>query len=111
VTQRNTEQLKAQENGSYARIGTTVIDSNGNKITITEAGLLAAAHKQGAGAVHRYFTWVDGLNGNTQGAIPPDKRKDAFKNIEGRLSKAADTPYDRAATAAHTTLPGRKIVH
>lgn len=105
VTQRNTEQLRAKANGSYARIGSTVIDSSGNKITVTEAGLIAAAHKQGARAVKDYFTWVNGLNGNTQGTNPVG----APKIIGGRLRNAADTPYNRVATTAHTRLPGRKI--
>jgi hypothetical protein len=105
VLQRDAEQLKAYR--LYDRVGSTVIDGSGNKITVTEVGLMAATHKQGANAVRKYFDWVDGLNGNTPATYPDP----SYKNVEGRLRKAADTPYDCAATAARATLRNHKIAH
>lgn len=96
VMRRNTEQLTA--NRAYARIGSTIVDEQGNAIPITEAGLQAAAQKEGAGAVGQY------LNGTLQSSDLGEKQK---RNIEGRLRNASQTPYDASATAAQASRPAR----
>lgn len=44
-----------KRDGALDYVGKTITDSAGNALTVTEAGLMAAAHKQGAHAVRIYL--------------------------------------------------------
>jgi hypothetical protein len=95
VMQRYGEQLKAY--GATEKIGTTVEDSNGKPLFITESGLMAAAHKEGAPTVAKY------LDPNKRSTL----RAPQIANIEHRLREAASTPYDASATAAQANTNRR----
>lgn len=92
VMRRNEEQLRA--NGAWRRIGQQVPGLRGGTVTITEAGLAAAAHRQGAGAVRDY------IQHRLRGLPPPPSVRgrgnlSAFNVIEQRLRAYAPTPYER----------------
>ncbi len=86
-------QLKTNRALDYT--GKTITDSAGNQLTVTESGLMAASHLEGAGAVHRY------LRAATNGALgsPPSDVGNAWQNIERRLQKFATIPYDEFSNA------------
>ena len=86
--------------GARSYVGQTVKDSTGNPLVVAEAGILAAAHKQGARAVRQYLDPVARTH------LKPQQ----LKNIEGRLRYAADIPYDSNANAfeASTGAKGRR---
>ena len=80
-----------QSNGDLAKKGHTIKGING-QITITEAGLLAAAHRQGAFAVHKYLNNVFANGGRSNPNTFPPKLKDAFLSIETRLREFQNIP-------------------
>lgn len=90
VMRRNEEQLTA--NGAMRFLGQQVPGLRGGPVTVTEAGLAAAAHREGAGAVRRYLA-------HRAANLPPPAsvsgRGDlsSFNEIERRLRAFADTPY------------------
>jgi hypothetical protein len=57
---------------------------------------MAAAHKQGPTAVHRYF---DAASNGTLGSPPSPRVGQGWENIEGRLRYAEDLSYDSDANA------------
>jgi hypothetical protein len=88
LLQRYNEELKAR--GAYGKIGTTMQDSHGRPLLVTESGLLAAAHKEGATSLAEY------LDPNERSALTAQQ----IAKIEHRLRDAAGIPYDAAANAA-----------
>jgi hypothetical protein len=97
LLQSYTKELKT--NGAYAKVGSTIQDSAGKPLIVTESGLIAAAHKEGPKSVAIY------LDPRRRATLNPDK----IRNIEHRLRDAAGIPYDAAATAqeANTSRRGR----
>ncbi len=87
-------------NGARSGIGRTVTGSDGQPVVITEAGLLAAAHRRGAGAVAR---WLEHRTNDTP--TPPAQRA-AFASIEARLRGFADLDT-RPTQVAGTTAAAR----
>lgn len=75
------------KSGALTYVGKTIKDAQGKPLRVTEAGLMAAAHKQGPRAVREY------LDSKTRAGLNTDQ----IRNIEGRLRGAAATPYDSAA--------------
>jgi hypothetical protein len=80
-------------NGSLAHAGRTIAGLDGFAVPLTEAGLVAAAHRSGAGSVARYLA---------QRAAAPDAPVSAadratFQAVERRLRTFADLPYQLAA--------------
>jgi hypothetical protein len=71
--------------------GQTYIDVHGNTITIDQAGLAAAAHREGARAVHDYINWLAANNWNVRGMRFADQ--DAGPRIAQRLQNAQGLPY------------------
>lgn len=85
------------------------------KFRITEAGLLAAAHRQGTGMLEQYFEyqrenqWKSGKFDNIpkgvtaqiaklQSGVPnPQSARDVLSSIETRLREFSGIPYRRAA--------------
>jgi len=74
-------------NGSYDHLGTEFSGVLGEGIVITENGLVAAAHRAGAGAVAEYLEWQ--MENNWPSDFPPHLA-DKFKWIETRLRKFQD---------------------
>ena len=95
VMQRYTEELKS--NGAYRSIGATIKNSSGASLLVTQSGLIAAAHKEGARNVAYY------LDPEKRAKLDPRK----VSNIERRLREAAGTPYDLAATERHANTSSR----
>jgi hypothetical protein len=92
VMQRNDEQLEAK--GVTRYIGQTYQGLNGS-ITVTQAGLSTAAHRQGATAVATYLSALE-QNGWQSGpkvfGVFKD-RSDTGPNIETRMRVFQDVPY------------------
>lgn len=83
-------------NGSLARSGGAVPGLDGSPVPLTEAGLVAAAHRRGAGSVARYLAH---RNTATSADAPPLSASDrrAFAAVERRLRDFAALPYAVAA--------------
>lgn len=79
------KQRQLSINGSVDRIGTEIEGKNG-KFTVSEPGLIAAAHRQGAKRVRQYLEWqeANGLKADVS-TIPQKKRREQFDTIEKRL--------------------------
>ena len=84
---RTERQLSA--NGALGAAGRTVKASDGQPVTLTEAGLVAAAHRRGAGAVAR---WLEHRT-RTPDAPVPEASRAAFAGVERRLRDFADISY------------------
>ncbi|MDE2229914.1 MAG: phage portal protein [Alphaproteobacteria bacterium] len=85
-----------ETNGSYQYIGRTYRGVEG-PITITQAGLVAAAHRQGAGAVATYLRALE-ANGwksgpRVFGALPGEKNENVGPSIEHRMRVFQNVPY------------------
>lgn len=84
-------------NGSLGRSGGAVTGLDGAPVPLTEAGLVAAAHRRGAGSVARY------LAHRAAAASVPDapplsvQDRRAFAAVERRLKDFAELPYAVAA--------------
>ncbi|MBY0339362.1 MAG: hypothetical protein K2X11_22300 [Acetobacteraceae bacterium] len=76
-------------NGSLTRQGTTVRGINGQEVTLTEGGLVAAAHRRGSGMVARYLNHVQ----NTPDAPLSPRDRQAFQTVERRLMDFAEVSY------------------
>lgn len=90
ILRRNEEQLRA--NGAMRFLGQQVPGLRGGMVPVTEAGLAAAAHREGAGAVRRYLAH---RAANLPPPAPVRGRGDlsTFNEIERRLRAFAETPY------------------
>ncbi|MCH7936033.1 MAG: hypothetical protein IH994_02945 [Proteobacteria bacterium] len=82
-------------NRSFDAVGHTFTGVLGQPITITEPGLLAAAHRQGAKGVRKYLGHMRKHNwrSNFSGIDPKEAIK--FKAIEKRLREFQNTPVRR----------------
>ncbi|MBL6454714.1 hypothetical protein JMJ55_05220 [Belnapia sp. T6] len=85
---RRAEELLAR-NGSLARAGGAVTGLDGQAVPLTEAGLVAAAHRRGAGSVARYLAH---RTASPEAPLSPADRS-AFAAVEGRLRAFAALPY------------------
>jgi hypothetical protein len=90
VMRRNEEQLRA--NGAMRRVGQQVPGLRGGSVPVTQAGLAAAAHREGAQAVRKY---LDHRAANLPPPAPVRGRGDlsVFNEVERRLRAFAETPY------------------
>jgi hypothetical protein len=71
--------------------GQTYVDIHGNTITLDPANLAAAAHREGARAVHDYINWLAANNWNVRGM--PFADPNAGPPIAQRLQDAQGLPY------------------
>lgn len=79
-------------NGSLARSGGAVPGLDGSPVQLTEAGLVAAAHRRGAGSVARYLAHRNAAaSADAPPLSAPDRR--AFAAVERRLRDFAELPY------------------
>jgi hypothetical protein len=77
---RRTE-TQLERNGAAARQGTTLRGIGGQDIALTEAGLVAAAHRRGAGMVARWLAH----RSETPDAPLTAAQRSAFAQVERRL--------------------------
>lgn len=84
---RTEQQLS--RNGSLALAGATVQGLDGQAVPLTEAGLMAAAHRRGAGSVARYLAH---RAETPEAPLTPAQRR-AFASVERRLLDFAQLPY------------------
>jgi hypothetical protein len=80
-------QLRA--NGAFGFVGTS-IDGVRGRLTVTRAGLIAAAHRAGAPATHRYLDQI-ARSGFTSRGLALTRQQRAF---ETRLRSFADASYE-----------------
>jgi len=93
VMRVNERQLWA--NGAMGFNGQRVRGLRGGEVPITEAGLAAAAHREGARTVRRY---LDHRAANLPAPLAVAGRRgdlSRFNEVERRLREFADTPYQR----------------
>jgi len=74
-------EIQLDRNGSLARAGGEVTGLDGNAVRLTEAGLVAAAHRRGAGSVARYLAH----RADTPDAPLSAAERRAFASVEARL--------------------------
>lgn len=89
---RRSETLLAR-NGSLTRSGSSVTGLDGSAVPLTDAGLVAAAHRSGAASVARYLAH----RGGTPEAPPSSADRGTFQAVERRLRQFAELPYQVAA--------------
>jgi len=77
-------ETQLNKNGSMGFVGQKI---QGKKavITLTEGGLMAAAHRWGAGRVHEYLSQLKGNGWVTDESKFPAGRKDSYLAVETRL--------------------------
>ncbi|MGH6755134.1 MAG: hypothetical protein ACREDP_23505, partial [Bradyrhizobium sp.] len=84
----------AERIGTLDRIGQTIHGGSGD-FAVTENGLAAAMHRQGAFAVRDYLNFLAQQGWTSDQAQWSDDQKKVFSPIEARLRKFADIPYLR----------------
>lgn len=90
----NARQL--ERNGSMSRLGQTIVGVSGRNIAITESGLAAAAHREGAPTVGRYLAFMQRHGWrNSHAALRrlPQGLRESFLHIETRLREFEHVPY------------------
>lgn len=91
-----TGKLWGQLGDARGKIGGKINGIKGD-ITITQGGLIAAAHRRGASRVNEYFNWLSKNGGNSKAnyqKLDPRLAKQ-FKQIETRLREFQAVPYER----------------
>ncbi len=88
-------EAQLNSNGSLARSGGTVTGLDGASVPLTEAGLVAAAHRRGAGSVARYLAHRSAPSDAAAPLSAAERR--AFAAVERRLRDFAELPYAVAA--------------
>lgn len=94
-------ETQLDRNGSAGRQGEVLRGVAGQEITLTEAGLVAAAHRRGAGAVAR---WLQHRTATPDAPLSAAQRN-VYAQVERRLQDFAAVSYapQRAPAAAPTT--------
>ncbi len=88
---RTEQQLS--RNGALAQAGGSLPGLDGAAVPVTEAGLMAAAHRRGAGSVARYLAH----RANTPDASLSPQQRQAFASVERRLRDFSEMPYAMAS--------------
>lgn len=97
---RRTEQ-QLSRNGSLAQAGRQLPGLDGGAVPVTEAGLVAAAHRRGAHSVARYLAH---RAGDPEAPVSPAQRQ-AFAAVERRLREFAEVPYALASAGPPRRTP------
>jgi hypothetical protein len=84
---------QTRSNGSSGFLGTTFIGFNGQPTPITESGLIAAAHRDGAGRLLEYLRHKEAGLPQPSGIDGQRTNRSAFNAIEGRLQAFATVPF------------------
>lgn len=85
---RRTEQ-QIERNGALARSGGSIRGLDGGELRLSEAGLVAAAHRRGAGTLARYLAHRT----ETPEAALSSRERRAFQVVERRLQEFEGVPY------------------
>lgn len=101
-------EVQLERNGVMARQGGAVQGLNGQEITLTEGGMVAAAHRRGSGMLARYLAHRT----NTPEATLSARERSAFQAVERRLQDFSQVAYaimrhqpNRALAAAAGNSP------
>ncbi len=86
-------EMQLSRNGAMAQAGGSVPGLDGGAVPLTEAGLMAAAHRRGAGSVARYLAH----RANTPDAALTPQQRQAFASVERRLRDFSEMPYAMAS--------------
>ncbi len=86
-----------QKNGAKQHLGQK-IDGIKAEFEITEAGLAAAAHREGAFAVRQYLDHQERHGWKSDFDSLPKKKREIFEHIETRMRVFQDMPYRRSGT-------------
>ena len=93
-------ETQLDRNSSLSQRGGTVTGLDGTPVCLTEAGLVAAAHRRGAGSVARYLAHR-GASSDASPLTASERR--AFAAVERRLRDFAELPYAVAARPGRGT--------
>lgn len=93
-------EVQLERNGVMTRQGSAVRGLNGEEITLTEGGLVAAAHRRGAGMLARYLAH----RMNTPEATLSARERAAFQAVERRLQDFGQVAYASMRPQANRAL-------
>lgn len=82
-------EVQLERNGVMTRQGSAVRGLNGEEITLTEGGMVAAAHRRGSGMLARYLAH----RMNTPDATLSARERSAFQAVERRLQDFGQVAY------------------
>ncbi len=82
-------EVQLERNGVMTRQGSAVRGLNGEEITLTEGGMVAAAHRRGSGMLARYLAH----RMNTPDATLSPRERAAFQAVERRLQDFGPVAY------------------
>jgi len=82
-------EVQLDRNGAMTRQGSAVRGLNGEEITLTEGGMVAAAHRRGSGMLARYLAH----RMNTPEATLSARERSAFQAVERRLQDFGQVAY------------------
>jgi len=102
--ERKAEMLNA--NGAMSAVGSVLRGLDGEAVPVTESGLVAAAHRRGAGTVARWLRHRT----ETPDAPVPEAQRAAFNNVEARLRDFARLPLSRGGNLAGVDAGGRPAI-
>jgi len=102
---RRTETL-IDRNGALGQQGRVLRGLHGEDVALTESGMVAAAHRRGAGTLARYIAHRT----NTPDAPLSRRDRSAFLAVETRLRNFGEVAYAslRAAPAVAALVPGSR---
>ncbi|MBD0273544.1 MAG: hypothetical protein ICV73_16650 [Acetobacteraceae bacterium] len=95
-------EAQLDRNGSLSRSGGTVAGLDGAPVLLTEAGLVAAAHRRGAASVARYLAH---RSAPADAPLPTTAERRAFAAVERRLRDFAELSYTVAARPGRGGAP------
>lgn len=95
---------QVERNGALARQGGAVRGLDGTEVPLTEAGMMAAAHRRGAGMLARY---LQHRSETPDAPLRPAQRR-AFEAVERRLRDFADVAY--ASVRAPPRVPAAPLL-
>ena len=82
-------EVQLDRNGALARQGSVIQGLNGQEISLTEGGLVAAAHRRGSGMLARYLAH----RMNTPEGTLTARERSAFQAVERRLQDFGQVAY------------------
>lgn len=92
--------LNAEAVDLFSRLNQT-IDGIVAPFEITEAGIMAAAHRRGAGKVKEYFDHIEATNWRSDPSTFPSDMAKKFREIETRLREFSQDRYLRPFPRKH----------
>lgn len=94
-------EVQLERNGSLSRVGGSVAGMDGGAVPLTDAGLVAAAHRAGAHSVARYLAHLG--SGGEAPLSAADRT--TFAAVERRLRQFAELPYQVAGQGGGRRAP------